>query len=106
MEEGGGGGASVHMLACCEGWVFGRSGRDKTSCNNNASLLVSLFVLSISTVLVGVIVEESNKGLLECTRVYGNLSRHAPVRAVLAKNKGNLCLASPPPPPPGLNRQC
>jgi hypothetical protein len=41
------------------------------------------------SVLVNVIVEDSSEGLLECTRVYGNLSRHARVRDVLARNKGD-----------------
>ena len=46
----------------------------------------------LHAVLVNVIVEDSNEGLLECTRVYGNLSRHPRVRGVLARNKGSLCL--------------
>ena len=41
---------------------------------------------------MNVIVEDNNEGLLECTRVYGNLSRHPRVRAVLARNKGRDCL--------------
>lgn len=45
-------------------------------------------VFKMLSVLVNVIVEDSNEGLLECTRVYGNLSRHPPVRMVLARNKG------------------
>ena len=42
------------------------------------------------TVLVSVVLEDSNEGLLECTRVYGNLSRYPTVRRILAEKKGEL----------------
>ena len=57
------------------------------------AVLVSSCVHMLTlSVLVNVIVEDSNEGLLECTRVYGNLSRHARVRDVLARNKGDFSL--------------
>ena len=40
--------------------------------------------------LVSVVLEDSNEGLLECTRVYGNLSRYPTVRRILAEKKGEL----------------
>ena len=40
--------------------------------------------------LVSVVLEESSEGLLECTRVYGNLSRYPTVRKILAEKKGEL----------------
>ena len=55
--------------------------------------IVCVFTVSV---LVNVIVEDNNEGLLECTRVYGNLSRHTRVRAVLARNKGESLSVSLP----------
>ena len=43
-----------------------------------------------AAVLVSVVLEESSEGLLECTRVYGNLSRYPTVRRILAEKKGEL----------------
>ncbi len=40
------------------------------------------------TVLLKVILVDNSDGLLECTRVYGNLSRYPGVRKIIVDNKG------------------
>ena len=42
----------------------------------------------VTAVLVKIILVDNSDALLECTRVYGNLSRHPAVRKILADNKG------------------
>ena len=43
--------------------------------------------------LVNIVLEDSSDGLLECTRVYGNLSRYPTVRKILAEKKGRGVLS-------------
>ena len=82
--------ALIHVVACCnkEKVLTGWGGDDEVCTCSNGCFGFIVCVLTLS-VLVNVIVEDSTEGLLECTRVYGNLSRHAPVRDVLARNKGD-----------------
>jgi len=52
------------------------------------TLIGKLIVLCLPPVLVNIVLEDSSDGLLECTRVYGNLSRYPTVRKILAEKKG------------------
>ena len=42
------------------------------------------------TVLVTILLEDNGAGLLECVRVYGNLSQDAEVRKLIVEKKGQL----------------
>ena len=50
-------------------------------------------VCLLIVVLLKVVLVDNSEGLLECTRVYGNLSRHPAVRKILTDNKGTLMLS-------------
>ncbi len=51
-------------------------------------IFLSYMCVPPHAVLLKVILVDNSDGLLECTRVYGNLSRHPGVRKILVDNKG------------------
>ncbi len=61
------------------------------NCSGNFAYILMLTTncMCVShTVLLNVILVDNSDGLLECTRVYGNLSRYPGVRKIIVDNKG------------------
>ncbi len=63
------------------------------NCSGNSAYIIMLAtncMYASHTVLLNVILVDNSDGLLECTRVYGNLSRYPGVRKIIVDNKGTV----------------